>query len=127
MSVNAYGPNHLSLEESVECMSSFNELVRQMNVSDSDLVRYVEEYLASFRSTVEKFSPQIADSLSMYAHAPFHTLVLRIGPNGVVIGCRWRPGVEPVWRGGRRWPQGGDWILSRRSLARPATVLGGFP
>jgi len=27
---------------------------------------------------------------------------------GTPSTCRWRPGGEPVWRGGRRWPRGGD-------------------
>lgn len=69
-------------------MHSFDKLVEQMKVSDDELVTYIKEFFAAFRMTVEEFFPQVAPSLSLYADAPFHTTVVRFGPNAVIIGHR---------------------------------------
>ena len=88
MTVEVYRPNHWTLEESQKSMSLFKERVEQMQVSDGDLKQYIEAYFSSFRSTVDEFFPQVAKSLALYAGAPFHTTVVRLGPNGVIIGHR---------------------------------------
>ncbi len=56
-----------------------------MDVSDTTLVEYVKTYIVAFRRTVEEFFPRLAAFIRFYRLYPFHTTVVRLGPNGVFI------------------------------------------
>lgn len=62
--------------------------IEQMNVSNDQLRIFIEAYFAAYRSVVDEFFAPLASSLSLYANAPFHTFVVRFGPNGIVVGHR---------------------------------------
>jgi hypothetical protein len=81
-----FSPFHIVPEESRVLAQNFQQLVERMNVSDQALTDYVRAMIETYRSTLEQFFPKIASSIPFYAEYPFETLILRIGPNGVMIG-----------------------------------------
>lgn len=86
--MNIYSPFLLTPDESHERMKSFDELVSRMNVSDENLINYVQAFFESYRATLEQFFNGIAPSIPFYANHPFETFILRLGPNGIIIGHR---------------------------------------
>lgn len=54
--------------------------------SDDDLVKYVHRYWAEFRAVVERYFGELSAALPLYAHQPYASTVVRLGPNGVIIG-----------------------------------------
>ncbi|MGA2617911.1 MAG: restriction endonuclease [Thermoguttaceae bacterium] len=90
-----YSPSHLAPEESEHVLRRL-EPAAEIGVSDYMLVEYVKSYVESFRRTVEEFFPRLAGSIPFYSLYPFHTTVVRFGPNCVIIAHRpnSRPEVE---------------------------------
>lgn len=82
-----YPPTHQLPIETFDD-NQYSETLDAIEVSDDALVKFVEHYFESFRKTVEEFFPQIANALTLYACAPFQTTVVRLGPNGVIVGHR---------------------------------------
>ncbi len=86
--MDVYPPHHMLPQDSLRHTASFAETIEGMDLSDDVLVEYIKTYFSAFRHVVEKFFPQIANSLPLYALHPFHTTAIRLGPNGVIIGHR---------------------------------------
>jgi len=78
-----YPPSHRLPTESFD--EPTQELLSAV-VSDAELVAFITHYTDFYRKTVEEFFPQIAAALPFYARAPFHTTVVRMGPNAVIVG-----------------------------------------
>ncbi len=85
--MKAYSP-FTSGSEELEQDVGVPEGIAEMNISDATLVEYVGGYIRSFRKTVEEFFPRLAGSIPFYSSYPFHTTVVRFGPNGVLIAHR---------------------------------------
>lgn len=80
-----YSPFHqLPFDETV-ARASLEEQIEAMNVTDEQLVQYSEAYLISFRDIVDEFFPQFNTLLLHYHGQPFHTTIVRLGKNGVII------------------------------------------
>ena len=82
--MKSYSPFHSAPEES-ERLPELFEGIAKMDVSDTTLVEYVKTYIVAFRRTVEEFFPRLAAFIRFYRLYPFHTTVVRLGPNGVFI------------------------------------------
>jgi hypothetical protein len=83
-----YSPHELTQEESLRWVEEWADQVEQMRVNDETLRDYVATYLAVYRSTLEEFFPDLAPLIDFYSRYPFRSLVLRLGPNGVIFAHR---------------------------------------
>lgn len=54
--------------------------------SDAQLITYVERYWQEFRAVAERYFGDLAAALPLYAKHPYSSTVVRLGPNGVIIG-----------------------------------------
>ena len=86
--MKVFSPFHLTLEESEVYIQEFSQRVDQMEVSDGTLVEYVHSYFDTYRETMEECFAALAPFIPLYSNYPFHTVIVRQGKNGVVIGHR---------------------------------------
>lgn len=66
----------------------FAELTKELeelDVTDEQLIAYNEAHLCEFQRTVEEFFPPLKPLLLLSALQPFHTTIVRISSNGVII------------------------------------------
>jgi restriction endonuclease len=84
--MEVYSAFHMTLEESKELAKRVQEETEAVDVSDENLRSFVELFLKHYRETLERFFPNVAPLIPFYAYYPYETKVLRLGPNGVIIG-----------------------------------------
>lgn len=66
--------------------SSKSERLEEMNVSDETLKEYAVGYIAHYRAVIERFFSNLAPYLARYVRYPYKVTVVRMGPNGTIIG-----------------------------------------
>jgi hypothetical protein len=86
--MDIYSPFTLTLKESQRDAASWREAVENMNISDETLREYAEVFLDQYRFTLNRFFSTIGPFIPFYAQAPYKTIIVRMGPNGVIIGHR---------------------------------------
>jgi hypothetical protein len=87
-----YSSSHLTPAESIE-RTETNEQLGSMNVSNETLKAYAESVLTHYRAVIERHFANLAPYLALYARHPYKITVVRIGPNGTIIG--YKPATEP--------------------------------
>jgi hypothetical protein len=83
--MRAYPPSTLTPRESLEQRET-NEQLEQMAVSDETLKAYAQAYITHYREVIKRFFGNLAPYLSLYANYPYKITVVRMGPNGVIVG-----------------------------------------
>lgn len=84
MKVN--GPFQATEKESQEFAEDWHDQVSKMNVPNETLEQYVETFLDRYREVMSQFFPKLAVLIPFYTQYPFLVSIVRLGPNGVIIG-----------------------------------------
>jgi hypothetical protein len=80
-----YPPNHELPFETSEKLATWQKEIEEMNITDEQLIKYNDAFFESYQKTLEEFFPPLKSLLLLSAWQPFHTTIVRISTNGVLV------------------------------------------